>query len=364
MKPRAARFFIFIFWTLISMSASSATINIDSSCPYNSVQIRVQEDTQHPWSKYISVPMSAIHIGAFKNGWGVPIDAGTVSVHAANGSMSFPLQLNVWETWWVPPLSGAWTFSVYCGPHSDSANAHWFNDIDVLSYVYPKDSSGNDLDFTVDTKANGAAGNHWRTHSDYYGEESLPGFFITKGGTDYNTGEAYNFEHMIYDSEWIYLVRDTSWDRRCHDNGHLVGQLLFRNEGGWKRGGPHFPRFIPNNQSRKTGSKYVQAVERKQNAGDTQAIEGRWCDADNTGRTSSEIKAQIIPSITIGGRKFHDVLKLSVVGGSGTDDGWWFAKNFGLVRFSDANLTEEYSKTTQGFLLEIRMPCSPGPHCM
>jgi len=236
--------------------------------------------------------------------------------------------------------------------------------IDVLSYVFPNPPYGNAL--SVITQL----GNPWRTYSTggYVWGERLPGFFITKGNAEYlPDGRVliYNFEEMVYDSEWIYLVRDTSWTSHCQDNGHVVGQLLFVYENGqWLRGGRHFPRWIQPGYPVSTGQKYVQGVERKDGPNDNSVQEGRWCTADYSGWTESTVAGELIGGQTVGGKYFSDVLQLRIVGGSGNGDIWWFAKGYGLIRFTDGSITEYHSSIANPYEVQVRIPCSPNAPCM
>ncbi len=234
------------------------------------------------------------------------------------------------------------------------ATAQW---IDVLSYVRP---CGGNCSFSVITNY----GNPWRTFDKAVGER-LPSFFITKGGLDYSTYKAWNFEQMIYDGSWIYLVRDTSWTAHCSDNGHIAGMLLFTYENGqWLRGGRHFPRWIYNGSQVDTGSKYVQGVERKEGTWDTGAQEGRWCSTPYSGWTSSTVRGDLVGGMWVGNRYFSDVLKLEIVAGAGTGDKWWFAKNTGFIKFTDGSITEYHDFTQDPYEVDVRIPCEPNPPCM
>ncbi len=243
------------------------------SCPYNSVQIRVQPDLKTHWSKNTSATVGAkVHVGVFKNGWGAPIDAGGVQVYAVQGSQWTPINLSGWETWYAKSFPTSVTFHAYCSGPVDTATANWTNQIDILSYVKPGGKKGSKHSVIS------AGGNPWRTFSNSNGnvKERLPGFYITKGNVHPKTGVpglfAWNFEQMIYDRNWLYLVRDTSWTARCQDNYREAGMLQFTYENGkWLRGGRHFPRYLNKGQSKHTGSKYIQGVEKKMNPRDKRA---------------------------------------------------------------------------------------------
>jgi len=235
--------------------------------------------------------------------------------------------------------------------------------IDVLSYVRPGGCGWNT--FSVITNQ----GNPWRTYTNAGCDvdERLPGFYITKGNVEFlpDRAHAYNFEQMIYDADWIYLVRDTSWTARCLDNNHVAGMLLFTYENGqWLRGGRHFPRWIQNGQSAPTGWKYIQGVERKDGPGDWSAQEGRWCSAQYAGWTESTVRADLLGGRWVGGDYFSDVLQLQIVGGSGTGDVWWFARGTGLIKFTDGSITEHHDFIQDPYEVIVRIPCWPNPPCM
>lgn len=337
----------------------------NAACPYTSVQVRVQPNTATPWTQTLTTLVgNSVHVGVFKNGWGVPVDPGTISLYAVQGSYSTPVTLsNGWETWWSSSYQATWSFQAYCSGVSVGSASATYNLIDVLSYVKPGGANG--VDFSIITNK----GNPWRTFSKNNGNigERLPGFFITKGNVNYNASplKAWNFEEMIYDSNWIYLVRDTSWTAKCTDNQREAGMLLFTYENSqWLRGGRHFPRFIANGGSVSTGNKYIQGVEKKLNAGDTTAQEGRWCPAQFSGWTSSTIRADILSSVVVGSKTFTDVLKLSVVGGSGTGDAWWFAKGYGFIQFNDGTQSEGHDHIANPYAMDVRIPCEPNAPCM
>lgn len=361
-KPAFGKHRFAVVWLALLMLFASYGAN--AACPYSSVQVRVQPNTSTPWNTSVTVPWGqSVHVGAFKNGSGVPVDPGSIVLYAVQGSMSQQVGLsNGWEAWWSPLHQGMWSFQAYCGGGwvgSASAN---YTAIDVLSYVKPGGSNG--VDFSIVTDKD----NPWRTFSYNNGNigERLPGFFITKGKVIYENPErAWNFEQIIYDSTWIYLVRDTSWTAKCLDNHREAGMLLFTYENNqWVRGGRHFPRFIANGGTVATGSKYIQGVEKKLSPTDNTGQEGRWCNAEYSGTTSSQIRADLVPSLTLGNRTFIDVLKLSVVGGSGSDDAWWFAKHYGLIQFKDGNQSESHSHITDPYAIGVRIPCHPNAPCM
>jgi hypothetical protein len=345
---------------------------VAQSCPYSSVQIRVQPNTSTPWSTSASVPAGGqVHVGVFRNGSGVPVSPGTVTVVAVQGNQSPSVPLsNGWESWWSRDYAATWRFDVYCGGGGvrESAFATFTSTgtIDVLSYVKPGDANG--VRFSIVTNL----GNPWRTFSKNNGNlgERLPGFYITKGNVHVvnNATKAWNFEQMIYDSTWIYLVRDTSWTAKCLDVNPQIeaGMLLLTYENGqWLRGGRHFPRFIRNGGTAFTGNKLIQGTRKKKSPTHNVQQEGAWCSAEFSGVTSSTMRAELVSSYVVGNRTFFDVLKLSTAGGSGEGDAWWFAKGYGLIRFSGPNgFNEQHSHITNPYEVDVRIPCEPQAPCM
>lgn len=346
----------------------SATFMTEAACRYSSVQIRIQPNTSTPWAQSLSLRVNNnIHIGVFKNGWGVPVDAGSVSVVAVNGASSVSLPLtNGWETWWTRNTAGTWSLRATCdGTYMEAATVTFTSSqIDVLSYVKPGGANG--VAFSIITNR----GNPWRTFSKNNGaiNERLPGFYITKGNQHpvSQPTKAWNFEQMIYDDTWIWLVRDTSWTSKCTDTNREAGMLLLTNVNGqWVRGGRHFPRFIANGGSVSTGDKLIQGVRKKSSPTDNEPNEGKWCNAQYSGTTNSVVRADLVPSLTVGNHTFTNVLKLSITSGSGTGDAWWFAKGDGLVKFAGPGLAgEEYNSKADPYAMDVRIPCEPSAPCM
>jgi hypothetical protein len=348
--------------TIVSALTITGERAARAQCPYSSVQIRVQPNTSIPWTTSASLTVGAsVHVGVFKNGWGVPVDAGGVVVYLVQGSYYEVIPLAGWQTT-LSARQGTYSLLVYCGALSDSATVSWPSSstvIDVLSYVLPNTPNG--VVFSNITNL----GIPWHTFSSSYftDHERLPGFFITKGNLDASL-VAWNFEEMIYDSNWIYLVRDTSWTATCTDDSSPAGMLVFHWNGSqYLRGGRHFPRFINNGGTIDTGvTKYVQGVEIKKSPTDN-AQDGRWCPTAYSGLTSSSIRADLLGARTVGNTTFADVLQLRVVGGSGTPDTWWYAHGYGFIRFTDGNITEQFSFKKDPYNVQVHIPCDP-TYCM
>lgn len=310
------------------------------------------------WSTAASTP---VNIPAYVR-VDAPVDR--VKLYAIKGSFKQLVRLNdKGIAQWNQSTPALWRFEAMCdGLLIGAATIEHTADIDVLSYVRPGGIHG--LRSAVTTNMT----NPWRTYSFNGGDvgERLPGFFITKGNVNWNTGQVLEFEQMIYDNNWIYLVRDTSWRSHCLADSAPVGMIQFINQGGVQvRGGRHFPRRIINGGTIATGEKRIQGVKKKSNwTTPTPPDEGTWCDAMYSGWTSSQIRADIYAALMIGGKHVENVLKLSTVGGSGNGDAWWFAHGIGLVQFKDDGMLEYMIAVDYPRDYVARIPCEPGPPCM
>lgn len=337
----------------------STTLLAHAACitPTRPVQARASGVTQ--WGASASMP---VNIPAYIQ-VDVNVSLDRLKLFAVNGSFSQPVPLNQKRiATWTVSMPSTWRFEAYCdGQRLGSANVTHTAQIDVLSYVRPGGIHG--LPSAVMTNKE----NPWRTFSYNNGDlnERLPGFFITKGNVDWPTGKAWNFEQMMYDSAWIYLVRDTSWTSHCIADGAPVGMLLFVDgPSGPLRGGRHFPRHIANGATVNTGQKRIQGVKKKTGPAHQLTDEGAWCEAEHAGWTSSDVRADVYATATIGGKALENVLKLSIVGGSGNQDAWWFAQGIGLVQFRDANQQEYLNRIENLLEIGVRIPCEPLAPCM
>jgi photosystem II stability/assembly factor-like uncharacterized protein len=101
--------------------AQSATVTVTgaASCPFSSVQARVQQNASQPWSPAITITQGqSFTVGAFKNGWGVLTDCCTaIAVTGPNGFSATPSNLGVV----TPPTPGTYTLRVTCGGLTETA---------------------------------------------------------------------------------------------------------------------------------------------------------------------------------------------------------------------------------------------------
>lgn len=96
-------------------------------CPYSSVQIRVQRDTSVPWNTSATLTAGqSVHVGVFKNGWGVPVDAGGIQVVLVDGSLPTLILTSGWDTTLRAQRAGQYAVQVLCGGQiKDSASLFW-----------------------------------------------------------------------------------------------------------------------------------------------------------------------------------------------------------------------------------------------
>lgn len=94
-------------------SASLAT------CPYNSLQSRVQPNDQTPWNHVLTITQGqSIKVGAFYDGTGLPTSCcTTLTVVGPNGYLTNPANLTVLTL----PYVGSYTVTAACGGISNTA---------------------------------------------------------------------------------------------------------------------------------------------------------------------------------------------------------------------------------------------------
>ncbi len=103
--------------------------------------------------------------------------------------------------------------------------------IDMLDYFLPKDAS------LVNLMANGE---QFQTYPTSIG--SQPAFVLRK------SADPHYFEEFTYDNQYIYHLRDTTWENKCINNGQRAFYSLFSADG-QKEGGPYINRCVAPGQS-------------------------------------------------------------------------------------------------------------------
>jgi len=100
---------------------ATVTAIAETSCPYTSVQARVQRNLQDPWKTSMTVFQGEnFHIGAMKNGWGQFVDCCNntiLRVTAPNGVVTTPPN----DSYLNASQIGTYTIRAICGSLSDTA---------------------------------------------------------------------------------------------------------------------------------------------------------------------------------------------------------------------------------------------------
>jgi hypothetical protein len=335
----------------------STTFLAEASCLTPREPVQTKPGGESAWSRMASTP---VNIPAYVR-VNAPVDR--VKLYAIKGASKQLVTLNdKGIAQWNQSIPALWRFEATCdGLPIGSATIEHTAEIDVLSYVRPGGIHG--LRSAVTTNKV----NPWRTYSYNNGMigERLPGFFITKGSADWETGKVLQFEQMIYDNDWIYLVRDTSWDSKCISDMAPVGMIQFIQQGPTQvRGGRHFPRRIESGASVDTGPKRIQGVKKMYDWSFVPLDEGDWCEAVHSGWSTSVVRADVHTAWMIGGKRVENVLRLSILDGVGAGDNWWFAHGIGLVQFKDEEQLEYMIAVDYPRDYVARIPCEPGPPCM
>jgi len=52
-----------------------------------------------------------------------------------------------------------------------------------------------------------------------------------------------------------------------------------------------------------------------------------------------------------------------VIAGAGAGDIWWYARGYGLIRFTDGHITEQFSFKQDNYNVQVHIPCEPN-YCM
>lgn len=333
-----------------SLLAGSAA----AQCPYSSVQSRVQPNTSTPWTQSLSVgPGQQFRVGAFKNGWGVFVDPGTatITVTAPNGSQSFPAN----GSYVTAGQAGVYNVRVSCGSLADTATVSTVGAAyDMLDYMRNDNEAKANM-----LKQNGSG---YQPIRSYLAPAASDRFYITKSFPD-GIGQATEFEEYTWDSSYIYLVRDTSWQLENWCEGQQTSFELWT---GGRNRGARFPRYVTNGQVATPPSYIIKARK-----------EGNGCGLCNSPYDSDgqyvnatyrfEKLASKFFSHT--GKTVNDVIKVSIIGGVGSDrhEVYYFAKSLGWVGFESDDAWAHYDGPANGgnnYEVVIKNPCPGTSGCV
>lgn len=331
---------------LLSLFAAVLTASGEAhaACPYSSIQARVQFNINTPWEPSIALTAGqTFNVASLKNGFGQLTDPGTttLSVQAPNGIIIYPSSNPATIT---ASLTGNYLVSANCqGLSSNVATVSVSSNpttYDMLDYMKHDDPNTTNVLMT-----NLGQEQHFRTY------EFAPNrFFITK---NYNSGigAADEYEEFYYDSTYIYLVRDTSWqpENWCTPGVQTQFELWHNgvNRGAW------IPRLVQSGNTYTTGPFEVKA---RYEGGTCQV-----CDSptDSNGNTSVTRTVKVTHYATAPFNSLiTDVIDLHVIDGPGLGEHYYFSKTMGWVGYTDPTpQTSYWHHYANPFQLTIRDSC-------
>lgn len=319
-----------------------------AQCPYTSVQSRVQPNVSTPWTQSLNVVLGQqFRVGAFKNGWGVFVDPGTatITVTAPNSSQSFPAN----GSYVTASQAGVYTVRVTCGSFSDTATVSSVGSAyDMLDYMRSDTPAKPNM-----LKQNGNGVQPIRSY-----DVTSDRFYITKAFAD-GSGKSPEYEEYTWDSNYIYLVRDTSWQPENWCNGQQTSFELWT---GGRNRGVRFPRYVTHGQVAPVPSYIIKARKEGNGCG--------LCDSpfDSNGLyTNATYRFEKLASkfFSQTGKTVNDVIKVSILEGVGSDQNevFYFAKALGWVGFESDDAWshfQEQSSTNYEVLAKDACPGTSG----
>lgn len=333
------------------------------ACNYTSVQARVQPNNSTPWTQTLSITQGqSFTVGAFKNGWGVLVDAGSSSLTVRDGSIVNTVSnLQVF----TPSHAGTYYFVVQCGSLSETATVTVTSNItryDLTQFLFNPNTEAANVFSTYDKNGVITAYDQpiraYKTNA--LGLTSVPaggqGFYIAKN-FDGSINSSTDFEEYYYDASHIRLVRDTSWDRGC-DNGE-PGSFELRDSVTNTLGGKFLPRFvdIPNGGSVRLTVGDFFIVARSETTG--KVCESQFASPNQPTRRQLEIK--FYPQFTLPktGKQLNNVLTVAVLTGPGEGETYYYARDtvrniYGWVGFGGTG------GNVSGFLKGVTNPYAIG----
>lgn len=185
-------------------------------------------------------------------------------------------------------------------------------------------------------------------------------FYVTKGHPD-ATGMTREYEEWTFDDDYIYLVRDTTWqpEHWCSLAGTPV-ETSFELWTGGRNRGVRFPRYVTRSQVFQTQGAVIKA-----------RLEGNGCEicdapsGDSDGlEVTSTYRFVWSPAFTFPtGKTVYDAIRVDVIAGVGEGESYYYAKELGWVGYEDDNGWAFYNGTANGgldFEVVAKDAC-PGP---
>lgn len=313
MKPRQTRW----SWGALAIAGLCflAAGELAAQCPYSSVQSRVQLNEANPWQQSLSVgPGQSFRVGAFKNGWGVFVDPGTttISVTAPSGTVTYPAN----GSYVTASQAGVYTVRATCGSLSDTATVSSVGTAyDMFDYMR-HDNTNKAILLTTNDGQTQVIRSYTVTGDRFYITKNWDG----SGATDY--------EEYMYDSSYIYLVRDTSWQAA---NWCGSAPTSFELWTGLRNRGARFPRYVTNGSTHTPPASIIKA--RKEGNGCA------LCDSpvDSDGQyVATTYRFDYLASKTFStGQTVTNVMKITITGGAGSGETYYYAKALGFVGYED-----------------------------
>ncbi|MFY0582958.1 hypothetical protein ACN28S_59515 [Cystobacter fuscus] len=135
-----------------------------ATCPYNSIQSRVQPNITIPWSQSLSMTQGgSINVGAFQNGSGqITSCCTTITVTGPNGYVVYPANLGTL----TPPSVGTYYVTATCGGLSETATVTITPNTGTIILL---ENSGMETQSTAQygTLSNWGPSGAWAWHAQY-----------------------------------------------------------------------------------------------------------------------------------------------------------------------------------------------------
>ncbi|MBJ6759796.1 hypothetical protein JGU66_03415 [Myxococcaceae bacterium JPH2] len=322
-RARAAR----AAMLLSSLSVLVLAGQAQAVCPFTSIQARVQQNIQTSWVSTLSVSQGqTFNVASLKNDWGQLTDAGTttLSVQTPSGAVTNmannPTTLTATQT-------GTYTITANCqGLTSNVATVSVSSSppvtYDMLDYMMNDNPS-----MTNELVTNLNQHQHFRAFI------FAPGrFYITK---NWNGTGADEFEELAYDTSYIYLVRDTSWQAAnfCTAGNQTSFELWSNglNRGAW------IPRTVSSGSTYTTGPFEIKA---RYEGGTCQV-----CDSVSDSNGASNITRTIVTThhaTAPFNSALTDIMEVYVSSGPGAGEHYYFSKTLGWVGYTDPTPQTSY----------------------